>query len=55
MSEPAPLAGRGVGSRLLAAVLAIVRSRGETVVSVCSFAADYLARHPEQADRIAAR
>jgi predicted GNAT family acetyltransferase len=31
-------------------VLALLRSRGETLVPVCSWAAAYLRRHPEHQD-----
>ena len=52
---PAELEGRGVGSRLVAAVLALVRERGERVVPVCPFIARCMQRHAETADLLAAR
>ena len=51
---PAHLEGRGVGSRLVAAVLALARARGERVVPRCPFIAHYLERHPEHQDLVAA-
>jgi hypothetical protein len=50
---PPALGGKGVGSQLTAAVLELVRSRGERVVPRCSFVASYIARHPQYADLVA--
>jgi len=52
---PAGLAGRGLGSRLVRAVLELVRGRGERVVPRCPFVARYVARHPEYSDLVAPR
>lgn len=46
--------GKGVGGRLVAAVLDDIRARGLNVTPVCPFAAAYIDRHPEYADLIAA-
>jgi uncharacterized protein len=45
--------GRGVGSRLVAAVLDDMRTRGLSVTPHCRFAAAYIQRHPEYADLVA--
>ncbi|HUO80867.1 MAG TPA: GNAT family N-acetyltransferase [Steroidobacteraceae bacterium] len=50
---PAELEGRGVGSRLVRAVLELARARGERVVPRCPFIARYLERHPEYQDLVA--
>jgi predicted GNAT family acetyltransferase len=50
---PQELAGRGIGSKLIAAVLEQVRTRGEKIVPECSFVAAYLQKHPEDSDLIA--
>lgn len=50
---PAPLAGNGLGSRLAAGVLDLVRRRGERVVPRCEFIAAYIERHPAYADLLA--
>ena len=52
---PAHLEGRGVGSRLVGAVLDLVRSRGERVIPRCPFIAHYVERHPEYRDLLADR
>ena len=44
---PDALAGRGVGSAMARAVLLDLRARGERVVPVCGFIAQYIERHPE--------
>jgi len=49
---PPALGGRGVGSRLTALALELVRSRGERVVPSCPFIAQFIARHPEHADLV---
>lgn len=41
------LAGRGLGSRLVAGVLADLRERGAGLLPYCSFVRAYLDRHPE--------
>ena len=50
---PPSLEGHGVGSRLVRAVLELVRARGETVVPRCPFIARYIDRHPEYRDLVA--
>ena len=47
---PPALQGMGVGSRLIAAALADVRSHGRTLVPQCPFVAAYIAKHPEWRD-----
>jgi predicted GNAT family acetyltransferase len=51
---PPAFEGRGVGSRLVAGALALIRSRGERLVPRCSFVVAYLQRHPEYEDLRAA-
>jgi uncharacterized protein len=47
--------GKGVGSRLIEAALADIRTRGIELVPLCPFVCAYLHDHPEQADLVAAR
>ncbi|MGC4879314.1 GNAT family N-acetyltransferase [Micromonospora sp. DT43] len=42
--------GRGVGSTLARAVMDDARARGRTVVPICPFLAEWLAKHPEYED-----
>jgi uncharacterized protein len=49
---PDALGGRGIGSKLAAAVLNTIRARGQTVVPQCSFIAQYINKHPEFADMV---
>lgn len=42
--------GQGIGSRLAAGALALVREAGETVVPLCPFIRAYMAKHPEHDD-----
>jgi uncharacterized protein len=44
--------GTGVGSELVRGALADLRARGLRVVPQCPFVADYLRRHPEDADLV---
>ncbi|WP_419213515.1 GNAT family N-acetyltransferase [Maribacter sp. X9] len=44
---PKELEGKGVGSELVAKVLADVDAQGLTLVPLCPFVALYLKRHPE--------
>ena len=44
---PAHLRGRGIGGRLVAAVLDDIRARGLKVVPRCPFVAAFIASHPE--------
>lgn len=50
--EPA-CSGRGFGSMLAEAALRDARSRGERVLPLCPFIADYIRRHPEYEDLVA--
>lgn len=50
---PVALRGGGVGSALVKGALALVRERGEQVVPLCSFVAQYMRRHPETRDLLA--
>jgi predicted GNAT family acetyltransferase len=42
--------GQGVGSRLAAGALGLVRDAGERFVPLCPFIRAYVERHPELAD-----
>lgn len=42
--------GRGLGGRLLQAVIDDVRARGLTLTPICPFLVSYLERHPDQQD-----
>jgi predicted GNAT family acetyltransferase len=44
--------GKGIASRLAAAALDEVRSRGLAVTPTCPFIAAYIERHPENADLV---
>ena len=50
VEAPVALRGTGASAELMEGVLALLRSRGETIVPVCSWAAAYLRRHPEHQD-----
>lgn len=52
---PPELRGGGIGSALVKGALALVRERGEKVVPVCPFVAQYMRRHPETQDLLADR
>jgi uncharacterized protein len=45
--------GQGIGSALIRGALDAVRARGATLVPECSFVADYIAKHPDDADLVA--
>jgi predicted GNAT family acetyltransferase len=47
---PPQLGGRGIAGQLMKAALAHARSAGLKVQPDCSYAADYMQRHPETAD-----
>ena len=47
---PMQLRGHGVASTLMHGVLDQIRAEGLKVIPGCSFAADYLAKHPEYSD-----
>jgi predicted GNAT family acetyltransferase len=46
------MGGRGLGTRLVAGVLAAARERGLQVHPYCSFVRHYLAEHPEELDLV---
>ena len=50
---PPALRGGGIGSALVRGALALVRERGEKVVPLCPFVAQYIRRHPETRDLLA--
>ena len=50
---PPALEGQGIGSRLVAATLAHVRSKGHKVAVHCDFVRAYMGRHPEFNDLLA--
>ena len=45
--------GRGIGSLLVAGVLAAARERGLTVLPYCSFVRHYIQQHPEYVGLVA--
>ena len=45
---PPAIAGRGVAGQLMRAALRAAREAGWSVNAACSYAIDYLAKHPEQ-------
>jgi predicted GNAT family acetyltransferase len=47
--------GQGIGGALVGAALDAVRAEGGRVLPLCSFVADYVARHPAYADLVAHR
>ena len=47
---PPELGGKGVGSKLVKGALELIRADGRKVIGGCSFVADYLDKHPENAD-----
>jgi predicted GNAT family acetyltransferase len=46
---PPPIAGRGIAAELMKTALAAARASGWRVTPACSYAAAYLARHPDEA------
>ena len=44
---PPSLAGKGIGSKLIGAVLEDIKEKGLTLVPLCPFVALYLQRNPE--------
>ena len=52
---PPELEGRGIGSRMVRAVLDAIRANGEKVIPQCSFVASFIRRHPEYQDLVASR
>ena len=51
---PQAAEGQGIGSRLVKGVLDEARSRGLKVDPICPFVRDYIDRHPEYKDLLAA-
>jgi predicted GNAT family acetyltransferase len=51
---PAAARGGGVGARLTAGALQLLRARGQQVVPACPYVAAFIRRHPDYADLIAA-
>lgn len=47
---PRQIGGRGIAAELTRAALDTARDRGWQVLPLCSYAADYIRRHPEYAD-----
>ena len=45
--------GQGIGTALVAGVLAAARERGLTVLPYCSFIRHYIQQHPDQIDLVA--
>jgi uncharacterized protein len=45
--------GQGIGTTLVAGVLAAARKRGLTVLPYCSFIRHYIQQHPEETDLVA--
>jgi predicted GNAT family acetyltransferase len=50
---PCALRGRGIASELVKGALELIRRDGRKVIAGCGFVADYLDRHPEDADLVA--
>ena len=48
---PAAIGGRGIAAELMRAALNAARAAGWTVNPVCSYAAAYMRRHPDAAER----
>ncbi len=53
VEAPPALRGTGTAARLMAGMLELVRERGEKIVPICSYAAAYVRRHPDQQDLLA--
>jgi predicted GNAT family acetyltransferase len=49
---PREMRGRGIASLLVKGSLALIRAEGLKVVAGCGFVANYLDKHPEEADRV---
>src|ERR1700678_4211327 len=48
---PPPIRGRGVAAELVRAALSAAKTAGWQVDPACSYAADYLRKHPQDADK----
>lgn len=49
VEAPEALRGTGAAGRFMEALVAHARANGETIVPICSYAAAWLQRHPEEA------
>lgn len=49
---PRHLRGRGIAARLVKGALALIRNEDGKVIAGCSYVADYLSQHPEEADLV---
>jgi len=47
---PPALRGHGIASELVKGALELIRADGHKVIAGCGFVADYLRKHPEDAD-----
>ena len=50
---PPAIGGRGIAGALVKAALEYARQQGWKVIPACSYAADFVQRHPEYADVLA--
>ncbi|HYW17356.1 MAG TPA: GNAT family N-acetyltransferase [Allosphingosinicella sp.] len=50
---PDALEGQGIGSKLVAAALEDVRTKGLKVIPACAFVKHYIEKHPEAQDLLA--
>ncbi|MBV9331176.1 MAG: N-acetyltransferase [Alphaproteobacteria bacterium] len=50
VESPPALRGKGTASRLMEGVAAIARSQGTRLTPLCSYAALWFRRHPDEAD-----
>jgi uncharacterized protein len=50
---PAPLEGRGLGSRIVRAALEDAKAHNRRIVPACPFVASYIERHAEYQDLVA--
>jgi uncharacterized protein len=48
---PQPIGGRGIAAELMRAALNVARESGWTVNPVCSYAVEYLRKHPLDPDK----
>ena len=46
--------GQGIGEQLAVAALSAARESGEHIIPSCPYLSDYIERHPEHADLVAA-
>ena len=49
VEAPEALRGTGAAGRFMEALVAHARAHGETITPICSYAAAWLQRHPEEA------